>query len=640
MSTSAHESTPEWASKILAVRSLLSASPTTTGEESAQTSQKEMDVDASSISQALTETDGNVEEAVKVINRNRKRKMMPDTQVSEGYVVGVGGESEGQGDAEGEGDGDLTPKGSPKGLGLPAGGITGSSSGDGMASTTTSATTPSLAGGIGGIVYQPPSGTPPAPSTATAEPHANSNTNSDTPIDPQLAEQVSELKMMFPTVDNAVISAVLETHLSLSNPDERLDSAVGDLLQLTDPEYKPPATARTGAGTGTGTGTGAAIDLDEEFARSLAIQDQEAMERLQAQEHGRRQGQAGGAYGVRGDHHQSDLPYQPRQSRRTPWGSENASAGGVGPDQQYEARTDEYDDHGYPRHSQQQGQGTQFEEKFQQFAEVGKQKIDSFWNKARSKYGEFQHAQQQRQQQQGGQHGSGQGGGVVGGIGETLGGLWSDATAVATGRGTKQGGGDGSPTDWGSGTAGGSGGSAAAGPGGGRSAYGRQNPYAEHVVNSSSNNNNSPPPPSRRWQPTDTADEDAHLSRSVDVYHPGSGSGSRSGLGARERSPSRTSSSSSSDDFPLGQANSSAAAAAAPADSTRQIPKINAPSAITSRTTGTGATSSPGGLLQADRASSPGRSTEDVSGSGSPANALGTGPGAGNKIDLGEYGRA
>lgn len=42
---------------------------------------------------------------------------------------------------------------------------------------------------------------------------------------------------MFPTVENVVIEAVLETHAGRTK-DERFEKALGDLLQLTDPDYK------------------------------------------------------------------------------------------------------------------------------------------------------------------------------------------------------------------------------------------------------------------------------------------------------------------------------------------------------------------------------------------------------------------
>lgn len=45
------------------------------------------------------------------------------------------------------------------------------------------------------------------------------------------------MQAMFPTVEPAVIEAVLETHAG-SSQDERFEKALGDLLQLTDPDYK------------------------------------------------------------------------------------------------------------------------------------------------------------------------------------------------------------------------------------------------------------------------------------------------------------------------------------------------------------------------------------------------------------------
>jgi len=45
------------------------------------------------------------------------------------------------------------------------------------------------------------------------------------------------MQAMFPTVEPVVIEAVLETYAG-SSPDERFEKALGDLLQLTDPEYK------------------------------------------------------------------------------------------------------------------------------------------------------------------------------------------------------------------------------------------------------------------------------------------------------------------------------------------------------------------------------------------------------------------
>lgn len=44
--------------------------------------------------------------------------------------------------------------------------------------------------------------------------------------------------MMFPTIDNPVIQTVVESHNHIQDEDEKLDACIGDLLQLTDPNFK------------------------------------------------------------------------------------------------------------------------------------------------------------------------------------------------------------------------------------------------------------------------------------------------------------------------------------------------------------------------------------------------------------------
>jgi hypothetical protein len=98
------------------------------------------------------------------------------------------------------------------------------------------------------------------------------------------------MQAMFPTIEPVVIEAVLETHAG-SSQDERFEKALGDLLQLTDPDYKvslfcidrnsklfpqlnnpifpQPDPATTAPRT-----THPQTNLDEEFARSLQIAEE------------------------------------------------------------------------------------------------------------------------------------------------------------------------------------------------------------------------------------------------------------------------------------------------------------------------------------------------------------------------------
>ena len=291
---------------------------------------------------------------------------------------------------------------------------------------------------------------------------------------------------MFPSVEDVVIEAVLETHAHKPK-EERLEKAIEDLLQLTDPDYKVSRAGRylslrlsrlmvleadvdvddlrcSGAKQPDSTASHSnpvnpQTNLDEEFARSLQI-----AEERQAEVQARSEREVGSSLsGSTGG-----LAYQPRAPRggRTSAGAGVASQSHQGFDGYDDAghSTTGYDSYGRPIETRQgqdhnptptptgrfgglwsgepahqdssmygpgggagggQPSGPGIEEKIGKYAEVGKQTLDKFLFTARTKVNEFEQLQTQRQAGMGGQ---------VGGITGTLGGMFNDAKAVATGR--------------------------------------------------------------------------------------------------------------------------------------------------------------------------------------------------------------
>lgn len=360
--------------------------------------------------------------------------------------------------------------------------------------------------------------------------------------------------MMFPALEPAVIASVLESHASIPDANDRLDTAIGDLLQIADPSYKPAEHAPEARARQ------AEVNLDEEFARSLQLQEEEQAAERQRQ----RQQQMVGA----------NVPYQPRQSRRQGVAGAQTSQP-TWSQQSYEARTSS----GASGAGGAGDEGPGIDARLEQLATVGKQRLGAFWSTAKSKIDEFQQAQQQRQQQQQ------QPAGVAG----TLGGLWEDATAVATGKKPSGGGQQSQQQQQG----GAYGQETFQRPGGGRGATtGYQQPSAAASA--------------RRWQPSDAytrdAPNNANGPRAIGVYGSGSGASgtASSGMPGYSRSSSSSSLPSTSDD-------GSSFRREIPASSTATaVPRINAPAAIAA-SSGGGASTPPrqGGLLQADRSSTP-----------------------------------
>ncbi|GHJ85546.1 hypothetical protein NliqN6_1948 [Naganishia liquefaciens] len=318
-----------------------------------------------------------------------------------------------------------------------------------------------------------------------------------------------ELQGMFPGIEAGVVQAVWEVHVGQGATEgDAWERAVEDLLQLSDPEYKPeprPAALTVDAQTQTA--------LDEEFARSLSM----------------------------GREANSEIPYQPRSRRPHP---------------QYPQQSNQESTYAYrggdaaAYHPPSEGPG--IEEKIEKFAQVGKQKFDLFLSRAKEKYNDMSEAaaqaQQQRQlqlQQQGHSSvdGKGHGDSPPQGLGyelaNTLGGLWTGATA-AVARGTqqpRQQGGD--PKESASAPAWNDQaaklttglGNAASGLKGwfDRTAGPKLNPGQEYPSLASSNNGRQSQAPSRRWQPTDVY-EDESGPRSINVHHPSSSASSASSL--------------------------------------------------------------------------------------------------------------
>lgn len=216
------------------------------------------------------------------------------------------------------------------------------------------------------------------PRSATATPtQATATTAAPPPVTPTTPQDslVAELKSMFPALDSAIVALIVETRTAPApggldaaghtlGEDARLDKCIGDLLAMSDPEYKPEGAQQTDAqavGPGVVLFAGmwsahapngqAHVSLDEQFARSLAMQEQ----------------QAAPGYTSSGTQQQGNLPYQPRVRRS--------------PAAQYEGEAHGYAAQGQGQHApmvrpgggrggqQEPGVGDQFEEQFGKFAE-------------------------------------------------------------------------------------------------------------------------------------------------------------------------------------------------------------------------------------------------------------------------------
>ncbi|KAH8090469.1 hypothetical protein HD553DRAFT_346962 [Filobasidium floriforme] len=465
------------------------------------------DIDDGTLRHMLEQADGNVEQALRQIRQMTGDEELEDT----GYKLDAGSN-----DAKTEA----------------------------LAANRAGSITPTLSTHITSPPTAAPTALPPA-TTAPAPP-----VSAETNVDPQLAE----LKAMFPTVEPVVIEAVLETHAG-SSPDERFEKALGDLLQLTDPDYKPdPATTAPRT-------THPQTNLDEEFARSLQI-----AEERQAQVQARAQRETGSSLS-------SDGASRGTRRNDNPFGDDQQQHHVSG------GSTTGYDSYGRPLQQQdynyrggsasgrtggmwgdeQGGQaaggggplGPAIEEKIGKYAEVGKQKFDLFLNTARTKVNEFEQLQTQRQAT----------GMQPAGITSTLGGIFNDAKAVATGRrdgsqgpggqGQGQGlaalgAGVGSALSGLSGLFGGrgagqaeQGGQGGAGSSWGSNAQPRSMGGGGGAFNSRSGAGGQTSQQyqnaGRRWQPTDIYDDldepaNQHQSRTIKVYQPGSSASSASSI--------------------------------------------------------------------------------------------------------------
>ncbi|WOO80754.1 uncharacterized protein LOC62_03G004280 [Vanrija pseudolonga] len=207
-----------------------------------------------------------------------------------------------------------------------------------------------------------PAAAPAAPAAAPPAPaHAN--------------PKVNELAVMFPTVDTGVIEMVLE---SVGGSQDR---AIESLLQMTDPEFKPDTSAQPVSEDHP------QVDLDEEFARALHLQDQEDDARRRA---------ARAPRGHPGDRTQQQsqipevLPYQPRVRRARPPGPDPYATS-----TQVDHLQQRYDASSGPIPGGQQPGAVAFEEKLNHFAETGKATVSSFFNKAKARYNEFQQTREE-----------------------------------------------------------------------------------------------------------------------------------------------------------------------------------------------------------------------------------------------------
>ncbi|KAI1795526.1 hypothetical protein LXA43DRAFT_970457 [Ganoderma leucocontextum] len=176
--------------------------------------------------------------------------------------------------------------------------------------------------------------------TAVQESHATPGVDAVAAQEERVSPQVEALRAMFPDFDVLVLQSVLE---SVNNDQER---ALDVLLGMSDPEYvstQPVQQAEQPT-----------IDLDEQLARQLMLEDQQ-----QEQRHA-----SGNSWPRRGA---GEVPYQPRQQPRgsPPPGPDNAG----------------------------EGQNDQFQElqrTMGQIAESGKRTFSSIVSKVKAKINEYE----------------------------------------------------------------------------------------------------------------------------------------------------------------------------------------------------------------------------------------------------------
>ncbi|KAK4687875.1 hypothetical protein P7C73_g2252, partial [Tremellales sp. Uapishka_1] len=176
-------------------------------------------------------------------------------------------------------------------------------------------------------------------------------------VHPPSNPKVTELHLMFPTVEPSVIEIVLE---SCGGSQDR---AIETLLQMTDENFKPDELA------GARHEEESQVDLDAEFARTLQLQDEQEYRERRAQPP---------------PQPVAELPYQARV-RRAPARPQQGS---------YDQRGAQYQQQRDQQQQYQDGQNPPgmllVEEKLERFAEVGKQTFNTLLSKAKAKYTEYQ----------------------------------------------------------------------------------------------------------------------------------------------------------------------------------------------------------------------------------------------------------
>ncbi|THH00012.1 hypothetical protein EW026_g2449 [Hermanssonia centrifuga] len=161
---------------------------------------------------------------------------------------------------------------------------------------------------------------------------------------------VAQLKSMFPDFDDTVLQSVLES------VNGNQDAAVDVLLGMSDPSYvsshhsveAPVAHANP------------SLDLDEQLARQLMLEDQRQQQAFQDQHQGQRA--RGQNWPRRGE---GEVPYQARQGHPHPEGQSPPLAGS------------------------ERGEFQEIKETFNQIAESGKRTFSSIVSKVKAKINEY-----------------------------------------------------------------------------------------------------------------------------------------------------------------------------------------------------------------------------------------------------------
>ncbi|KAG9090472.1 hypothetical protein FS749_000512 [Ceratobasidium sp. UAMH 11750] len=194
---------------------------------------------------------------------------------------------------------------------------------------------------------------------------------------------IASLHAMFPAFDLLVLQSVLE-----ATGGDR-DQAVDSLLAMSDPDYAPTQTQTTGGGAPNQGRQPTQTELDEEFARRLMLEEEQAAH--------------GGAWPPRDQtsaHNVSYQTYQPRRSGeyQRPSGTGGGSIGGMANDfqQQFRSFIGGAGGRGTGTQGQSQGQpqsqgstGGGYQEQFNKFADTGKKTFNSIFNKVKQKMEEF-----------------------------------------------------------------------------------------------------------------------------------------------------------------------------------------------------------------------------------------------------------